>query len=311
VSAPRTLRSLLCAALLGLAAAPSVARADAKSDEASQHFKSGVAFYKDHDYAAALVEFKKAYELVPNYVVLFNLGQTARELKDYASALSSFEKFLADGGAKVTPSRRKTVQASIDELKQKVGTIKIATSVDGAEILLDDRSIGRSPLAAPVTVNVGRRKLSASLEGYRPVTREVDVASMAESAVTLDLAKIEQTPPVPPPEAAKPGIPVYNWISLSATGTTLLVTIVMGGLAISARSDLKTALGTFPGNPTAIADAQSRTRTFAVAADVLGGLTVAGALATGALFLFGPKGDKPKEPKVGLSPTGIVVQGTF
>ena len=52
--------------------APPVA---SKSDEASQHFRSGVAFYKDHDFAAALVEFKRAYELVPNYGVLYNLGQ--------------------------------------------------------------------------------------------------------------------------------------------------------------------------------------------------------------------------------------------
>ena len=315
MSAPRTiLRALLGASLLplGLLLGSGEARGDQKSDEASQHFKSGVSFYKDHDYPAALVEFKKAYELLPNYVVLYNLGQTARELKDYASALTSFEKYLADGGTKVTPSRRKSVQTSIDELRQKVGTLKITTNVDGAEILIDDRAVGASPLASPVTVNVGRRKLSASSGGYRPAQRMVDVASMAESAVTLELVKIDLTPPVAPPvDASKSGIPIYNWVALSATGTTLIVTAVMGGLAVSARGDLKTALGTFPGDPTTIADAQSRTRTFAVAADVFGGLTIAGALATGALFLFGPKSDKAKTPTVGVSPTGIVVRGTF
>ena len=62
-------------------------RPRSKSDEASQRFRSGVRFYKDHDFAAALVEFKQAYDLVPNYIVLYNLGQTARELKDYAAAL--------------------------------------------------------------------------------------------------------------------------------------------------------------------------------------------------------------------------------
>ena len=114
-------------ALIAVAAllAAGAARADPKSDEASQRFKSGVAFYKDHDFVAAMVEFKRAYELVPNYVVLYNIGQTARELKDYAAALTAYERYLRDGGAKVLAPRKKEVQGAIDELKKKVGAIKI------------------------------------------------------------------------------------------------------------------------------------------------------------------------------------------
>src|SRR6185369_3894831 len=119
-------------------------------------------FYKDHDFVAAMVEFKRAYELVPNYVVLYNIGQTARELKDYAAALTAYERYLRDGGAKVLAPRKKEVQGAIDELKKKVGAIKITTNVDGAEVLVDDVSVGKTPLADPVVVNVGRRKLSAT-----------------------------------------------------------------------------------------------------------------------------------------------------
>src|SRR5262249_38985743 len=88
-----------------------------KANEASQHFKSGVAFYKDKDFPAALVEFKRAYELLPNYSVLYNLGQTARELKDYAAALTAFERYLREGGAKIPPPRRKEVTAAVEDLR--------------------------------------------------------------------------------------------------------------------------------------------------------------------------------------------------
>ena len=292
----------------GTAAAPP------KSDEASERFRSGVAFYKDHDFTAALVEFKRAYEQAPNNRVLFNLGQTARELKDYASALTTFEQYLREGGQEIPAARRKDVQSSVDELKKKVGRIKITASVDGAEILVDDVSVGVAPLANPVVVNVGRRKLAATRSGYTPAQRVVDVAGLAEAPVTLDLVKIDEPraelPPAPP---VKPGPPLVVWVALSATAASGLVTGVMGGLAVSARSGLSQALATFPGSAKAIANAQARTRTFAVATDVLTGLTVAGAITTAVLFFVAPRSSDKAAPTTsfGISPTGLVVRGAF
>ena len=125
----------LLASLVALASfTPASARADddAKkvaappSEEASQRFRSGVAFYKDKDFAAALVEFKRAYELVPNYSVLYNLGQTGRELKDYAAALEAFEQYLDEGGARVAPARHKEVAAAIVE----EGEVHVSEALD-------------------------------------------------------------------------------------------------------------------------------------------------------------------------------------
>lgn len=288
--------------------------AASKAEEASQRFKSGVSFYKDKDFTAAMVEFKKAYELLPNYNVLFNIGQTARELKDYATALIAFEKYLAEGGAKVPAARKKDVQTSVEELRKKVGKLKITTTVDGAEVLVDDVSVGVTPLPGPVVVNVGRRKLSATLSGYTPVQRVIEVASMEEGTVTLELAKPEANAPPPPepkpPPPSKPSTRLAAWITLGATGASLVVTGVMGGLAVSARGSLKDALGRFPGDNQAIADAQAKTRSFALATDVMTGLTIAGAAATTVLFVLAPKAEKAN-PTVGISPTGVVVQGTF
>ncbi len=307
--------------LAALLAAPG-ARADdpkdapsaSKSEEASRRFKSGVAFYKDHDFTAALVEFKAAYELVPNYNVLYNLGQTARELKDYAAALDAYERYLREGGAKIAPARRKEVAAAVDELRTKVGRLKIAINVDGAQVTIDDVPVGTSPLAAPVTVNIGRRKLSASSSGYVPAQRVVDVAGTGDTDVTLELTKLVTTPPpgTPPPPAPL-AFPIYTWAAAGATGATAIVTVVLGALAVSAHGSLTTALGHFPGDASAIASARSRTKTFANATDAFIGITAAGAVATAALFVFGPRASSPSKPAaaVGVSPWGVVVLGSF
>ena len=317
------------AALLALALAATAtlqARADedakepagkppASSEDASQRFKAGVSFYKDKDFPAALVEFKRAYELLPNYNVLFNLGQTARELRDYAAALTAFERYLRDGGAKIPAARRKEVGAAVDELRRKVGNLKIVTSVDGAAIVVDDVPVGVSPLAAPLVVNAGRRKVEASSSGYPPVQRMVDVASMEETRVSLDFTRSEATPtPIPTPtptptESAWKVPPRVRWVTLSGTAAFAVAAGVTGGLALSAHGSLDSALAAFPGNGATIASAQSRTRTFATATDALGTLAAAGAVTTAVLFFVVPR--LSERATVAASPAGVVVSGAF
>lgn len=317
---------------LSLAALPAVnaARADdaakgsaaaasasgSASDEASKRFRSGVAFFKSKDFAAAMVEFKRAYELVPNYSVLYNLGQTARELKDYALALTAYERYLREGDTKIQAARRKEVTAAIEELRGKVGRIKVVTNVSGAEIAVDDITVGASPLPESVVVNIGRRKVSAALRGYAPVQRVLDVAGQEETTATLELtkigpAKVEPSGPVAPPPPPVLKTPTVVWVMLSATGALAVATGVTGGLAVSARGGLQSELGKFPGDPKAIAAAQGQTQTLAVTTDVLGGLTLASAVTTTVLYLVAPRAAEKPKTTVGISPTGLVVQGAF
>lgn len=305
----------------GSAPAASVSAAasssSAASDEASKRFRSGVAFYKSKDFVAALVEFKRAYELVPNYTVLYNLGQTARELKDYAAALTAFERYLREGDTKIQAARRKEVATAIDELRSKVGKVKVVTNVSGAEIAVDDVRVGASPLPESVVVNVGRRKVSATLSGYAPVQRVLDVAGQEETTATLELTKIgpatvETSKPVgPPPPPPVLKTPTIVWVMLSATGALAVATGVTGGLAVSAHDGLQSELGKLPGDPKAISSAQGQTQTFAITTDVLGGLALASAVTTTIVYLVAPRTAEKPKTTVGVSPTGIVVQGAF
>jgi len=326
----RTFVLLATLALATLAVASDAAAQSEKpgasaSDEASRRFRAGVVFYKDRDFAAALVEFKRAYELDPNYRVLFNLGQTSQELNDYASALSAFRRYLDEGGKEIDKARRAKVEGFIDVLKNKVGTITIEVNVEGAEVSVDDVSVGKTPLAKPLLVNAGRRKFAASLSGRHPAVRQEEVAGLDDRTVKLELAEIEtaaeppkplpptQKPaPAPPPPTAKTvdehRTPVGAWTMFAFTGAGAIATGVLGGLALSARSDLDGALATFPGNPAAIEGAQSKVKTFALATDIAGGVTAACAITTLILFVAssGSKGEGPKS--AGLS-RGIRVTG--
>jgi hypothetical protein len=325
------LAAVLASGILG-AAAPAWAQAGAKpaekdaSGEASERFRAGVDFYKSGDFTAALVEFKRAYELAPNYRVLFNLGQTSQELNDYASALRAFEQYLAEGGKEVDAKRKKEVEGWIASLKKKVGRVRFEASVDGAELSVDDTPVGTSPLEDVVLVNAGRRKFGATAGGHTPSSRVVEIAGGDEPTVLLELVPIEAPKtvivPVDRPGPTETRIVERSsspapWVALSITAAAAIGTGVFGGLALAAGSERDDELATFPGDAAAVSDAADRTATFALATDVLAGITIAGAVTTVVLFVV-TGDDEPAEtvpdaariePYVG--PTGFGLVGRF
>ena len=76
--------------------------------------------------------------------------------------------------SKVPAERKASVARSIDELRGRVARVTITTSLPGAEISIDDVSVGRSPLPGPQLVSAGRRKITATHDGAAPVNKVID-----------------------------------------------------------------------------------------------------------------------------------------
>ncbi len=315
---PRSPRTRWSALALSIAlGTTSVAHAQqpATSEDAGAHFERGLAFFKDGDYEAAMVAFKKAYELDPNYRALYNLGQTSRELKDYAAALVSFERYLAEGGAEIDAERRKKVEGWVAELKDKIGRVTFKANVADAEVAVDDIFVGKTPLTKPVVVNAGRRKLVVTKAGYAPLTRFIDVAGTEEKTVDLELTSLtgggsggDKAAPAEIEHTAWP------WVGLGTTAALGIAWGTVGGLAIGKKSAFDDAIATFPTNGETIDAARSDAKTFALAADVLGGVTGAAAALTILAFAldYGRSSPSQEAPAAAIVGPGYVgVSGRF
>jgi hypothetical protein len=266
------LRLVAIAVALALLAAPGVAAADAAAD-ADKHFRKGVELYKENDYATALVEFQRAYEIQPSWVVLFNIGEAQFQLQDYAGALKSLQLYLDEGGKKVSPKRRKDVEKDIEKLRQRVATLKVSTSEPGAAVTVDDVAVGTTPLAQPVVVSAGKRKVTAVLGARPPVTQIVQVASGDVLTVTLEIPP----PPVPKVQVVtrnQPSLatPLIAWAGTAAVTTGAVIT---GVLALGASSDLKEKLAAYPADPKAIQSGHGKALALGVTTDVLTGVALA------------------------------------
>lgn len=313
---------MLCFLLLGLLVSTSTA-ARAEADSASAHFERGVGFTKDKDYVAAMVEFKKAYALDPAPLVLFNIGQTANELKDYAGALRAYEQYLADGAAEIDEERRKKVQSLIDDLRGKTANIGIEVNAAGASVAVDDVDVGLTPLSQPVLMNAGRRKISITKSGYEPLTRFVEIAGTEEKQLSFEIVSLSGGAAASPPGGTASSTPElehtpWPWVGLAATAGVAVATGVVGGLTVSKHSDYEDALATVPTSRDRIEEARSAAQSMAIATDVLLGVTIAGAGLTALAFGldYGRSSEAPAgEPQVSVNtlvgPGFLGIAGAF
>jgi tetratricopeptide (TPR) repeat protein len=186
--------------ILALAASPVGAQTDPKAT-ADEHFKKGVDAFRDRRFGDAALEFEEAYRLWPAYAVLFNIGQVNAALGHSVEAVDAYEKYLKQGAAAVPASRVREVEAEIAKQLDRIGTVAVRTSPEGAEIRMDGRLLGTTPLGRPIRATVGRHTFDAILDGHGSQVREVDVVGRAERKLDLKLEAI------PAPKAANAALP--------------------------------------------------------------------------------------------------------
>jgi tetratricopeptide (TPR) repeat protein len=297
-------RSFFFAVLL--AAAPALAQ----PEDAGTHFRRGVELFKEADFRAALIEFKRANELSPNFRVLYNIGQCQLELQDYAGALRSYTRYLES--REVPPDRRAAVEATVKKLQTRVAQVEIRTNVTGAEVHVDEDTVGSTPLPAPVLVSAGRRKILIEKAGRPPASKIIDIAGGDRTTVVIEMPEApapsvdEKRDPakvvfVETPSPAQTSSRGPVWIGWLATGLLAAGAGVTGYFALDASGKRDDALAAFPGDARAIADANTRVRTFSLATDILTGTAI---LALGLSLYFSLKSPS-KEARL------PVLQGVF
>ncbi len=294
-------------------AAPAAAQPKDPVEEATVHFKRGTEFYDENDFRGALIEFQRAYELVPSWKILFNIGQVEMELKNYAGALAAYTRYLREGGPDVPASRVTQVNADIERLKGRVGHLSIR-STDGAEVLVDDLSVGHAPLPEPVLVNAGRHEVKVVMAGHAPQTRVVDVAGQQELTLVLTLATSAAPPTIDGAERARPARPpskVPMLVSWSVTGAFAATAGVFAVMTYSRDSKLEDLRNTYPVDKQTLDDQADRRRSAALLAD---GFAAAALVAGGvSLYLTLTRPTAKEAPRAALhvTPTGAALVGHF
>jgi tetratricopeptide (TPR) repeat protein len=182
----RLLTSLLGSLLVLVLAAPAARAQTGKvAADASRRFQRGVQLYNEGDFRGAVVEFRKAHTMLPRASALYNIGQTEYQLREYASALRTLERFLIETGPKAP--HHAEVRETVELLRDRVGHVQLTSDRASCEVTVDDQTVGTTPLTEPLLVSMGRRRVAVTCAGGQRVAREVEVAGRETVQVRLEL----------------------------------------------------------------------------------------------------------------------------
>jgi hypothetical protein len=292
--------------------------------EARVAYTHGTELYRAGEFKKALVEFKRAYDLAPHFAILYNIGQVNMQLNNYAAALTAFEQYLRDGGSEVPADRRPSVEADIVTLRGRTAKLIIDSNVAGAEVRVDGKLLGVTPLA-PVVVDAGQHDVTVTKDG-RTSTKPVMLSGAEEVRLDVPLSIAlpvtpqpadETTVPVPEPErdkkeADEPGMAwVAGWV---VTGAFAAGAIGVGVAALSAQSDLEDERSGAT-TPDDLDAAQSKALALSVTADVLAGAAViAGAVTLYFTIAAMSSGDDEGDEaswRLRVGPGAVGIDGSF
>jgi len=298
--------------------------------KAAGHFETGLKLYEDGDFSLALIEFERAYSYVPDYRVLFNIGQVSVQLGRYARAVKALKQYLQAGSKSILPARAASVQEDLKMLEGRTAQLRIDCNVDGAEILLDDIRIGVTPMEQSLLVDAGEHRLTLQKPGYVTRMERVVLAGRDEISPHFELAEVAKAvelpsrqPSVaqqlPKVEAAVPPRTMSTRTQLlyAGAGATSLFVVawaVTGYVGISAASDLHEALQR-PTSQGELDSYRNRARGALIASDILGVAAVIAGTTTLYFTLKGPSKEQPRTTgsriDVRFTPSAMLVTGAF
>jgi hypothetical protein len=254
----------------------------------------GATMYEHGDYLGALDRFNRAYAAYPSSKILFNIGQANRLIGRPLEAREAYQKFL-DEALGAARDDRTDAQKWLEELQKTLGQVTVRCQIDGAEIIVDGKPAGKSPLVRPVWVTPGRHEVTATKSGECAMSDHTEVPPGGEVLVELrplhgPLA--EQKPRVELAKAGTTETASGGWLGRKWTWVAAGSTVALTGLAavlgwtMQARFDeLKKYCG--KDSPSQSGCAQSdidSLNTQRVTTNVLWGLAGAAAITTGILF---------------------------
>ncbi|MRG91614.1 PEGA domain-containing protein [Polyangium spumosum] len=210
--------------------APSPADADKESARLFEDAKKAhKAFQWDKARDAALAAFK----LKPDPAYGLILGQSELQTGKPRDAAEHLELFVREAKS-ATAIEKQTAQKLLDDAKLKLGTLIIKVNVEGADVSIDGKAVGRSPLVAPLFVDPGSHEVEVKKFGFDPGKELLAVAPATESEMEFALAALPAEPETKQPEPPKkeepkpPPLPSPKWRTYGMIGGAGLTVIGLG-----------------------------------------------------------------------------------
>jgi hypothetical protein len=308
--------------------APFVAADRAASDRADELTKQALALAKADRWKEAEPVIREAWSLKQSYDIAGNLGIIENHLSEWPDAAEHLRYALRTFPANGKPEQKKLLELTLANALPHVAAVKIVANVDKADVLVDGRSVGVTPLAESVFVGPGRRGVEVKRQGYVDAMQDVDAPQGGSVEVALTL-HAEAPPLSRPPLGVVIAAGVLGAGGIAAGAGLTVAANSNAADAATRRSTLGGAGNACAGNPAGMVVTnctalhndgakQTSLSNGAVGAFVAGGVLAAVGVGLGVWTLTGRKDAGKRSawslkvaPTAGMGEGGVVVVGQW
>ncbi len=253
---PRAPRSLLIGLFMllcgGLAAERAAAAPQRLGRRQAQQVERLVSEAKTLKEAGKLLEaaavLRQALDIFPAPWLVFNLARLYEDAGDLPTAKSYYDQVLTQKPDAETAERTRQRLAEVEQRLQN-GEIVLMVEPEGAEVFVDEQSVGRAPLE-PLTLPVGRHTLRAAMPGFASAEVVVTVSGGQRIEQGLRLQPAPAVPAGPDAELAGRGghrtprwvRSPWPWVTLATGVAAAAAGGALYGVAAGERAELKDGL---------------------------------------------------------------------
>ncbi|HVU51429.1 MAG TPA: PEGA domain-containing protein, partial [Polyangia bacterium] len=153
--------------------------------EARERFDTGLHLFEKGENAGALAEFKRAYQLIPNPVVVYNMGLVYAAMNRPVDALDALTKFLGDPGT-AGAEQKKHAEEVRAEQEKRIAQLVVLTD-HPATVEVDGVEVGQTPLGRPIRVGSGSHVVAVEAPGFLGSRREVTLAGQITETISMTM----------------------------------------------------------------------------------------------------------------------------
>lgn len=181
-------RSRSIALLLSIASAslPALAQGPAPSGAAAEIAAAEKAA-RAKDWGVALAHYQAAFQAAPSWRAQLAVADALYQLGRLGESYESYDDAQRTYGAKYGPAERGLVGARLKELAAKTGWLSLRVADSGAEVQVDSKVVGTSPVPALIRVAVGSHTVRVAKAGFMPFEGRAEVPPDGKAVVDVAL----------------------------------------------------------------------------------------------------------------------------
>ena len=165
----------------------SAAPSSAITGAAKAAYDAAMVLYADGDYAGALLGFQRTHDLSDSPDLLWNMALCEKKLGHYARAIRLLQRYQIEGGDRLTDKDRTGAEFLIEKMKSFVSTVRLTVNEQGATVFIDEDLIGTTPLAKPLLIDMGLRRIRVVKKRFSTFDERRQIVGGTEIAVAVRL----------------------------------------------------------------------------------------------------------------------------